>query len=174
MQLDKKRLMMSPRSVFAIALLYTSIAISADVPALRGRVNDYAGLLQPQVREQLEASLAHYEHETTHQIAILSVTSLHGESIETFSLRVAKNWALGRKGLDNGVLVTVAPTERSVRIELGTGMNRYVSDSDAKRIIDEVMVPEFRQGHYDVGLLRGIDRLFDACRRYKVPPSMTR
>lgn len=166
--------MISLRLIFAFALLYTSVAISADVPALRGRVNDYAGLLQPHVRERLESSLARYEHETTHQIAILTVPSLHGESIEVFSLRVANTWALGRRGIDNGVLVTVAPTERSVRIELGYGMNRYVSDSDAERIINEVMIPAFREGHYDIGLLRGIDRLFEACRVYKITPSMTR
>jgi uncharacterized protein len=165
---------MSLQTMFAIALLYTSAAISSDVPTLRGRVNDYASLLQPQVRGQLESSLARYEHETTHQIAILTVSSLHGEPIEAFSLRVAKAWALGRKGLDNGVLVTVAPTERLVRIELGIGMNRYVSDSDASRIIDEVMIPAFREGHYDTGLVQGIDRLFEACRAYKVAPSMTR
>ena len=166
--------MLSPRMVLTIALLSASVAIAADVPTLRGHVNDYAGLLRPQAREQLESSLARYENETTHQIAILTVSSLRGESIDAFSLRVAKTWALGRKGLDNGVLVTVAPTERSVRIELGTGMNRYVTDSDAKRIIDEVMIPAFREGHYDIGLLQGIDRLLVACRAYKVQPSMTR
>jgi hypothetical protein len=116
---NENRTVISPRLILALALLYTSVAISADVPTLRGRVDDYAGLLQPQVREQLESRLARYEQETTHQIAILTVPSLHGESIEAFSRRVANTWALGRKGLDNGVLVTVAPTERSVRIELG-------------------------------------------------------
>jgi uncharacterized protein len=165
--------MLSPRVALTIALLYAGVAISADVPTLRGRVNDYAGLLQPQMREQLESRLAHYEQETTHQIAILTVSSLRGESIEAFSLRVAKTWALGRKGLDNGVVVTVAPAEHSVRIELGAGMNRYVSEADAKRIINDVMIPAFRDGHYDIGLLRGIDRLFEACRAYKVTPSPT-
>jgi uncharacterized protein len=162
------------RILLAVGLLYASIALAADVPILQGRVNDYAGILQPKVREQLESSLARYERETTHQIAILTVSSLDGEPMEAFSLRVARAWALGRKGLDNGVLVTVVSNDHAVRIELGDGINRYVSDSDAKRIIDEAMIPAFREGHFDVGLKLGIERLFEVCRAYKVNSDMTK
>jgi uncharacterized protein len=138
-----------------------------DVPKLEGRVNDYAKILTSQEREALNATLAQYEIETTHQIVVLTVPSLDGEAIDTFSLRVANTWKLGRKGLDNGVLVTVAPTERRVRIELGIGMNRFVSDADAKRIIEETMAPEFRAGHFGKGITLGVERLMAECRAYK-------
>jgi uncharacterized protein len=150
------------------SLVYAGVVYAAAVPKLQGRVNDYAGVLQPQTRRELENSLAQYERETTHQIAILTVPSLGGESIEAFSLRVANTWALGRKGFDNGVLVTLAPAEHETRIELGLGMNRYVSNADAKKIIEEAMIPAFREGKYDIGLRRGIDRLFVECRAYRV------
>lgn len=160
--------MLMLRIALVTALVYAGVVCAADVPKLQGRVNDYAGLLQPQARQSLETSLATFERETTHQIVILTVSSLGGESIEAFSLRVAKSWALGRKGLDNGVLVTLVPAEHKTRIELGFGMNRYVSDADARKIIDEAMIPAFREGHYDIGLKRGIDRLFVECRAYRV------
>lgn len=112
------------RLLLATTLLLIGVANAADVPKLQRRVNDYAGVLQRNTRTDLEARLARYERETTHQIAVLTVPSLGGEPIEAFSLRVANAWALGRRGVDNGVLVTIAPTEHQVRIELGKGMGR--------------------------------------------------
>jgi uncharacterized protein len=172
-----------PSSVRAIALATLALvgcigtigpasAIEHDnrpsVPILQGRVNDYANLLTSQERARLAADLTNYEKETSHQIAVLTVPSLNGESIEKYSLRVANTWKLGQNGLNNGVILTVAPTERLVRIELGSGMNRFVSDSDAQRIIDETMLPQFREGHLDKGIILGIERLMLECRAYKV------
>jgi uncharacterized protein len=133
-------------------------------------VNDYAGILTSDERTALEASLATYERETTHQVVVLTVLSLHGEAIEAFSLRVANTWGLGQKEWDSGILVTVAPMEQQVRIELGVGMNRFVSDADAQQIIDETMVPAFRSGHFGQGIAGGVERLMTAGRAYKVAP----
>ena len=161
-------------SLVSIALvLHGPTAKAAEVPQLSGRVNDYANVLPAKDRAKLEKLLSDYETETSHQVAVLTVESLHGESIEDFSLRVANAWGLGRKGLDNGVLVTLAPEEHAVRIELGTGMNKYVSDAKAKRIIDETMIPAFQAGDIAGGLRRGIARLLDACRAYKVAKQPT-
>jgi uncharacterized protein len=134
------------------------------VPRLEARVNDYAGILTSDERTALEASLDTYERETTHQVAVLTVSSLKGEAIEDFFLRVANTWGLGQKAWDNGILVTVAPTERQVRIELGFGMNRFISDADAKQIIDETMLPAFRAGHFGHGIKGGVERLMTAGR----------
>src|SRR6185312_94062 len=95
-------------------LLLGSIGDAAEVPRLAGRVNDYAGVLPAEDRVELEKTLAAYELETTHQVAVLTVKSLSGESIESLSLRVSSAWRLGRKGFDNGVLVTLAPMEHKV------------------------------------------------------------
>ena len=154
--------------VFVVLLLGSPFANAGEVPQLAGRVSDYANVLSVEERADLEKILRAYEAETTHQIAILTVQSLHGESIEDFSLRVATAWGLGQKGLDNGVLVTLAPEEDAVRIELGTGMSKYVSDADAKRIIDETMIPAFRMGDMKGGLRRGVDQLLEVCRAYKI------
>ena len=154
--------------VTSLALfLVAGCTYSSDIPQLEGRVNDYAGVLSVQERADLESTLAKYQDETTHQVAVLTVSSLHGETIEEFSLRVANAWKLGRKGLDNGVLITLAPNEREARIELGRGINRFVSDSTAKAILSETMIPAFRAGHFSEGLRLGVDRLLKECRAYQ-------
>ena len=113
--------------------------------------------------------LATYERETTHQIAVLTVASLSGESIEIFARRVANAWGLGRKGIDNGILVVLVPEERNVRIELGYGFERYISNPQASEIIQSRMIPEFRNKEYAKGLERGIQELMRQGRAF-VPP----
>lgn len=137
------------------------------VPHHLGHVNDHAGVVNAEERAALEAVLNAYRLETTHEIAVLTVSSLRGEAIDAFSLRVANAWKLGRKGSDNGILMTVAPTERQVRIEVGTGMARFISDADAKQIIDETLLPAFRAGQFGRGITRGVERLMDAARAYR-------
>lgn len=141
---------------------------AAEVPPLRGRVNDYAVVLTPAEHTELETRLARYERDTTHQVALLTIGSLEGEPIEAFSLRVANTWALGRKGIDNGILITLARSDRKVRIEVGVGLSRCLSNDSAKAIIDEVIVPAFRGGRFAEGFRLGIDRVFDACRSVKL------
>jgi uncharacterized protein len=154
-----------------LALVLLAAPLSAGtVPRLRGRVNDYAGVLSARERADLDSTLAQYERETTHQVVILTVKSLNGETIETYSLRVAGAWRLGRRGFDNGVLLTVAMQQRAIRVELGAGMSRYVSDADAKTVID-AMVPAFRGGRVGDGMKIGVNRLMVLCRAYKVPRS---
>jgi uncharacterized protein len=155
-------------AIAALVLLGCSSDV-AEVPRLTSRVNDYAGVLSAEDRAELEKTLATYETETTHQIAILTVKTLGGESIESFSLRVANTWRLGREGFDNGVLITLAPVDHAVRIELGKGINLHVSNADAQKIVETTMIPAFRQGDYSGGLRRGVERLLEACRLYKVP-----
>ena len=140
------------------------------MPALGGRVTDLAQLLMPEQRSALEAQLRAYEVETTHQIAVLTIPSLGGQTIEAFSLTTAREWRLGRAGYDNGILVTLAPAERGVRIELGRGLQRFVSNDDVRAIIDEAMLPSVRSGAYADGLQQGLGRLMEVARRYVVPP----
>jgi len=115
--------------------------------------------------------LANYERETSHQIGVLLIPTLSGESIESFSLRVANSWKLGQKGLDNGILVTLAMEERAVRIELGLGMERFISNAAAQSIIKNSMVPAFRRGDYAGGLHAGLEQLMSEGRRFVVTPA---
>jgi uncharacterized protein len=146
-------------------------ASSADsgrvpVPKLTGWVNDAADALSIEDRERLAKLLEIYERETKHQIAVLIVPTVGDETIESFCLRAANKWGLGRKDIDDGILVCLAPNERQVRIELGTGMNRYISNADAKEIIDFEMTPSFAKRDFAGGLERGLKRLMEEGRRF--------
>jgi uncharacterized membrane protein YgcG len=136
------------------------------VPQLTGRINDTVNLLSPANQELLSKMLGNYEQETGHQIAVLIVPTLGGEAIESFCLRVAKAWRLGRKGIDDGIVVCVAINDRLVRIELGVGINRYISNEDAKEIIDTEMTPFFGTRDFAGGLERGLKRLMEEGRRF--------
>ncbi len=136
------------------------------VPMLNGRVNDAANVLSIEDQERLSKLLRDYEKETRHQIAVLIVPTLAGEAIESFCLRTAKAWRLGRKGIDDGIVVCMAINDRLVRIELGIGMNRYISNAEAKEIIDVEMTPSFAKGDFGGGLERGLKRLMEEGRRF--------
>jgi uncharacterized protein len=137
-----------------------------SVPILNGQVNDAANVLSIEDQERLSKLLRDYEKETKHQIAVLTVPTLAGEAIESFCLRTEKAWRLGRKGIDDGIVICLAMKERRVRIELGIGMNRYISNAEAKEIIDVEMTPLFSKGDFAGGLERGLKRLMEEGRRF--------
>jgi uncharacterized protein len=142
-------------------------SVKIPIPQLTGRINDTVNLLLPEDQERLSNLLKVYERETGHQVAVLIVPTLAGEPIESFCLRTTKAWRLGRKGIDDGILVCMAMQERQVRIELGTGMERYISNAEAKEIIDRDMTPFFRTRDFAEGLERGLKRLMEEGRRYR-------
>jgi uncharacterized protein len=143
----------------------TAVSGRIPVPQLTGRVVDAANLLLPADRERLANLSSVYEQETGHQIAVVIVPTLAGEAIEGFCLRTANTWRLGRRGIDDGVIICLAPNERKVRIELGTGINRYISNEDAKEIIDTKMMPYFKVRNFAEGLERGLKKLMEEGRR---------
>jgi uncharacterized protein len=142
-----------------------------SIPKLEDRVTDVAKVLSVSDRERLISMLARYESETFHQIAVLTIPTLSGESIESFSLRVANSWGLGQKDLDNGILVILAMSERKVRIELGLGMEKFITNSTAQSIITNSMVPAFRKGDYAGGLQAGLEQLMKEGRRFVIAPA---
>jgi uncharacterized protein len=160
------------RLALAVALLaITSFGGAAErraIPQLEGRVTDVANVLSAADRERLSSLLARYEGETSHQIGVLLIPTLAGETIESYSLRVANAWKLGQRGLDNGILVTMAIKERAVRIELGAGFERYISNATAQAIIRRAMVPAFRRGDYAGGLHAGLEELMREGRGFVV------
>lgn len=145
-----------------LALLVASPAFAQlkPVPALSGRVVDEAGMLDAGQRERLTAVLADYEARTGSQIAVLLVKSTEPEAIEQYSIRVTDAWKLGRKGVDDGVLLMVArdnPSSlRRLRIEAGRGVQGVLTDAQSKRILQDVIAPHFRQNHYYEGLVAGV------------------
>jgi len=154
--------------VLLLAYVLLAAAACDRTPHLEGHVTDLANVFSVRERERLTEMLSAYEEETSHQLAVLAVPRLSGESIESFSLRVANSAALGRKGVNNGILVILAMEERRVRIELGLGFERYIPDSKAKDIIGTGMVPAFREGDYAGGIERGLQQLMVEGRRFVV------
>ena len=154
-----------------ILVLASGSAMALDVPPLRGRVNDYAGVMgQEQVRG-LEARLARFEQETGHQVAVLTIPTLEGEDIEGFGIRVAESWKIGKKGFDNGVILVVAVKDRRLRLEVGYGLEGVLPDAIANRIISDYIVPRFRAQDYAGGIIAGMDAVLKVIRNEPLPES---
>ncbi|RKX84104.1 MAG: methanol dehydrogenase [Spirochaetes bacterium] len=151
-------------SVFILLFLMLTLSFiyALDVPKLQGRVNDYADMISPAVRTQLEAKLKSIEDTDSTQIVILTIPSLKGENLEEYSIKVAEQWKMGQKGVDNGVLLLVARDDRKVRIEVGYGLEGVLTDLLAGRIIDYEILPAFKAGDFDAGFTRGVDAIVQA------------
>ena len=139
----------------ASTLTLASHALALDVPPLTGRVVDLAHVLPQSTVEALTARLTAHEGQSSNQVAVLTIPSLEGESLEEFAHRVATTWELGRKGTDNGVLLLVAIKERKVRIEVGYGLEGVLTDIRSAQIIRNEIVPRFRGGDMSSGILEG-------------------
>lgn len=130
-----------------------------EVPFLSGHVNDQAGLLDHGQGHALEGRLAAFEARTGHQVVVLTVPSLEGEVLEDYSLRVAETWKLGRAEQDDGVLLLIAKDDRKLRIEVGYGLEGQLTDVLCHRIIDERIVPRFKEGDFAQGVDDGVSAL---------------
>ncbi len=145
------------------------------VPALTGRVNDYAAMISPQVKADIDAKLAQLETAESTQIVILTVPSLEGDPIEDFSIRVAEAWKIGHKGSDNGVLLIVSRDDHKVRIEAGYGLEGKLTDLLSGRIIRDEISPAFKAGQFDAGFSRAVDVLISVVHgEYKAKPQAKR
>ncbi len=146
----------SPLFLVLLILLCSSSALNgADVPYLTGRITDNAEILSPEVKRSLSENLKAHEQRTRNQVAVLTIPTLDGESIEDYALRVFESWKLGRKGEDNGVLIVVVPNDRRMRIEVGYGLEGTLTDAMAGRIIQNIMAPRFKNGDFDGGIADG-------------------
>ncbi len=165
-----------PTSLWVVALTGllllagSAFAAAIPVPSLAARVTDQTGTLDAAQSQALEAKLAAFEQAKGSQIAVLVVASTGDETIEQFSIRVVDVWKLGRKGVDDGALLLVAKDDRKVRIEVGRGLEGVVPDAIANRIIDEDIVPKFKQGDFAGGLDAGVDRMVGLVNGEPLPP----
>jgi len=139
-------------------------AAGIEIPKLQARVTDLAGLLTREEIAGLEEKLKGFEVSDSTQIAILIIPSLEGEVLEDFSGRVAEAWRLGQKGRDNGVLLFTAMRERQVRIEVGYGLEATLTDARSRRIIENEIVPNFRNQQYYQGVEAGVDAIIQTVR----------
>lgn len=133
--------------------------MAQDFPALSGRVVDEASLLYEEEEEELSQSLAAHETRTGNQIVVVTVEDLQGYPIEDFTIGLARQWGIGQKGKDNGIVFLVAWLDREMRIEVGYGLEGDLPDAMASRIIEEIIVPHFKDGRYSVGIMSGTDAI---------------
>jgi len=157
----------SLRLCFAIAAWAIALAAAVhalDVPFVSGRVVDNAELLSPADEQRIAARLEALERETGAQVVVVTVPTLDGEPVEDYALKVAETWKLGRKGIDDGVVFLIARDERALRLEVGYGLESKLPDITSKRIIDELVVPRFREGDFAGGVDSGIGAIEKAVR----------
>jgi len=130
-------------------------------PPLSGQVVDDAHVLSPQTVADLTAKLSALEAKTGRQLVVVTLPSLQGDDIEDYGYQLGRTWGIGQKGKDNGVLLIVAPTERKVRIEVGYGLEPIITDALSSVILQSAVLPKFRAGDVQGGVVAGTDALVD-------------
>ena len=158
---------LSARGVYIIFLVIflsvVSLRAQKPLPELWGlHVHDEAHILSQTFIDQLENQLKEYEDSTSNEIAVLLISSLDGESLEDYSMRVAEKWKLGKEEKDNGALLLIVVDEHKMRIETGYGLEGVLTDAVCSRIIRNELAPNFRQDNYEAGVNAGINAIVRA------------
>lgn len=148
------------RLLWVLALLVSTGAVAQGaVPALTGHVNDQTATLSASQVAALEQTLAAFEARKGSQVAVLLVASTAPEAIEAYALRVVEQWKLGRRKVDDGVLLVIARDDKAVRIEVGYGLEGVLTDLGSRRIIDETLLPRLRQQDYAGGITAAVGQI---------------
>lgn len=156
--------MMKRWLILLMLLVQTVFAVCADAaPAVPPKpaagtgvyVQDYAGIIRDSDERLMQQLGQELDSKTSAQVAVLTIPSLEGESLEDYSLEVLRTWGIGQKGKDNGVLILIAAKDRKSRIEVGYGLEGVLPDGLTGRIQDRYMLPYFRKGDYSKGILQG-------------------
>jgi uncharacterized protein len=148
--------------VLAFALWLSLAATPLTPPSPTHWVNDPEGLVSPSTRDGLDARLANFERTSGHQVVLWLGSSTNGEPIDSFAERAFKAWKVGRAGLDDGVVLFVFMKDRTVRIEVGYGLEAALPDLVCARIIREQLAPKLAAGDLDGALTAGVDALTGA------------
>ena len=160
------------RSSLFLALLavLASAAFALDVPPPPTTfVTDKASVLSESDAHTLNEKLAAFEQRSGAQFIIYIFPSLDGEALEDFTIRCAERWKVGNKKFDNGLILFVFIKERKIRIEVGYGLERTITDAFSRRVIDQYIAPHFRQGDYAGGLNAAADALMAEIEHKEAP-----
>jgi len=149
-------LLLTLMGIFISSMLF---AAQIAIPRLDARVTDLTHTLSPEQITTLTQQLSSLEQAKGSQLAILMLPTTGEETIEQYSIRVTDEWQLGRKGIDDGVLLLIAKDDKKVRIEVGRGLEGALPDVTSSRIIREYITPEFRKNDYAAGIQAGVDRI---------------
>lgn len=126
-----------------------------NVPKPIGYVSDYANVLTKDNVQKLNGLIYQLKEKTTAEMAVVTLNSLEGYPIEDVGLEIGRSWGVGTSGKDNGLVIVVAPNDRKMRIEIGYGLEGFLTDSHSGRIRDGYMLPYFKQGDYNQGIVNG-------------------
>lgn len=165
-----KRWLCAAGAAVILAGLAGGLVYAQTFPPPIGFVSDFANLLSPQARTELEARLSRLEQEFTAEVAVVTIDSLEGDTIEDYAVQLFDNWGIGAADEDNGVLFITALTEREVRIEVGYGLESIITDGRAGRILDREVIPHFKDGDYEAGILAGAAAIENYIRNGTPPP----
>lgn len=153
----------------AVCGVVAPLRAEVAVPPLTQPVTDLAGALSAADRAGLNQKLLAFSEQSGSQVAVLIVPTTQPETIEQYSIRVVDLWKLGRKQVDDGVLLVVAKNDRAVRIEVGRGLEGAIPDAIAKRIVEEIIIPEFRAGRFGDGISAGASAIIGLIRGEGLP-----
>ncbi|OGS58456.1 MAG: methanol dehydrogenase [Erythrobacter sp. RIFCSPHIGHO2_12_FULL_63_10] len=143
----------------AIAALFAAPLAAQDFPELAGRVVDEAGIIPDDVEAELNLKLANLEAQSQRQLVVVTLPSLQGYDIADYGYQLGREWGIGDETRNDGALLIVAPTERKVRIEVGYGLEGYLTDALSSLIIQNSILPRFRADDYPGGIVAGADAI---------------
>ncbi|MEK7089269.1 MAG: TPM domain-containing protein, partial [Patescibacteria group bacterium] len=135
----------------------------------KGFVNDFAGVLQLQEKAQLEQKISAFVAGSTNEIAVVTIPSLEGDTIENYAERLFEEWKIGNAKKDNGVLLLISPNDRQLRIEVGYGLEGALTDAQSYWIIQRQITPQFKAGNYYAGIDAGVSEIMKATQGEYVP-----
>ena len=148
---------------FFVAILLSFFLVNSifglSVPSLTSPIVDNANLISDGVEQNINNQLEELSNSTGIQLAVLTIPTLEGEVLESYSMKVAETWKLGSAEKDTGVLLLIALEERSIRIEVGYGLEGVLTDTKCGLIIRNIIAPEFRNGNYQAGIVNAVNNI---------------
>lgn len=150
----------------SLALSFSAIIVHAytNPGKPQGLVNDFAGILTSTEKIELETTLSDFKKETGNEITIVTVSSLGDETVNSYAVKLFQEWGIGKKDKDNGLLILHAPNERQIWIEVGYGLEPYITDAKASSVYRNILSPAFKQGNYAGGYREAIKAIIGTLR----------
>src|SRR3989344_3822480 len=156
-----RRFVLGLLAVFGGVILLAKTSLAAVYPAPTGYVNDFAGVISQEAENSLEERLSSFTASTSNEIAVVTLSSLEGETVEGAAVKLFEEWGIGDKDKDNGVLLLVAINDRQMRIEVGYGLEPVLTDSRAGNIRRDIITPAFKADDYEGGIVAGTEAIIE-------------
>lgn len=143
----------------SLFLLAPILVFAQNLPAPTAYVSDFAQVLSSQFEDNLNQDLDDFESQTGNQIAVVTVKSLDGLTVEEYSINLAQDWGIGQEDKDNGLLFLFAPNDRKVRIEVGYGLEHLLTDGQSGYILDTEFIPQYKEDDYEQAILNTVTKI---------------